>query len=80
MENRDNTNVVRDCTQLQYMELVWATHTAVEDRFPLMLHLVLDFTTLNEETHSALYSGACWDAWQARWEPTPQDPASSSGR
>ena len=80
IENRDNTNVVRDCTQLQYMELVWATHPAVEDRCPLMLHLVLDFTTLKMEDLSERFSGARWDERQTRWEPTPQDPASSSGR
>ena len=71
IENRDNTNVVRNCTQLQYMEMVWATHPAVEDRFPLMLHLVLDFTTLKMEDPTERFSGARWNAWQARWEPTP---------
>ena len=80
IENPNTTHVARNSTQLHYMELVWATHTAVEDRFPLMLHLVLDFTTLKMEDLSERFSGARWDEWQARWEPTPQDPASSSGR
>ena len=34
IEHLNNMNVVRTSTQLQYMELVWATHPSMDDCYP----------------------------------------------